>query len=133
LTGPSVGLPSLQAIFSTMPRSELKDILRRFRRVWQYQNQRLVHRLRWHHPGTVWAMDHVQSDQPIDGLYPYVLSVRDLASHYQLAWQPVPDCGAETTIAVLASLFLDHGPHLVLKSDNGSGFIAEDTGDLLTA
>jgi Spy/CpxP family protein refolding chaperone len=131
LTGPSVGTPTLEATFSTMPRSELKDILRRFRRVWQYQNQRLIHRLRWHHPGTVWAVDHVQPDQPIDGVYPYALSVRDLASHYQLAWQPVPDVGAETTIAVLASLFWKHGPPLVLKSDNGSAFIARDTGQLL--
>jgi hypothetical protein len=116
-----------------MPRSELQDILHRFRRVWQYQNQRLVHRLRWHHPGTVWAMDHVQPDQPIDGLYPYALSVRDLASHYQLAWQPVPDVTAETTNALLASLFWEHGPPLVLKSDNGSAFIARDTGKLLAA
>ncbi len=131
LTGPGVGIPTLWATFSNMPRSELKDILRRFRRVWQYQNQRLIHRLRWHHPGTVWAVDHVQPDQPIDGVYPYAISVRDLASHYQLAWQPVPDVGAETTIAVLASLFWEHGPPLVLKSDNGSAFIARETGDLL--
>jgi hypothetical protein len=131
LTGPSVGTPTLEATFSTMPRSELNDILCRFRRVWQYQNQRLIHRLHWHHPGTVWAMDHVQPDQPIDGVYPYAISVRDLASHYQLAWQPVPDVGAETTIAVLASLFREHGPPLVLKSDNGSGFIAAETGGLL--
>ena len=133
LTGPHVGTPTLQATFPTMPRSELKDILRRFRRVWRYQNQRLIHRLRWHHPGTVWAVDHVQPDRPIDGVYPYALSVRDLASHYQLAWQPVSDAGAETTIAVLASLFWEHGPPLVLKSDNGSAFIAGDTGDLLAA
>jgi Spy/CpxP family protein refolding chaperone len=116
-----------------MPRSELKDILRRFRRVWQYQNQRLIHRLRWHHSGTVWAVDHVQPDQPIDKMYPYAISVRDLASHYQLAWLPVPDVSAETTNTVLASLFWEHGPPLLLKSDNGSAFIAQDTGDLLAA
>jgi len=133
LTGPSVGIPTLKAIFPKMPRSELKDMLRRFRRVWQYQNQRLIHRLRWHQPGTVWAMDHVQPDKPIDGVYPYALSIRDLASHYQLAWQPVPDARAESTIAVLASLFWEHGPPLVLKSDNGPAFIAGDTGDLLAA
>ena len=131
VSGPSVGTPMLQATFPTMPRSEVKDMLRRYRRVWQYQNQRLIHRLRWHHPGTVWAVDHVQPDRSIDGMYPYVISVRDLASHYQLAWQPVPDVGAETTIAVLASLFWEHGPPLVLKSDNGSGFIAAETGGLL--
>jgi hypothetical protein len=131
LSGPSVGTPLLQAAFPTMPRSELKDMLRRYRRVWQYQNQRLIHRLRWHHPGTVWAVDHLQPERPIDGIYPYTISVRDLASHYQLAWQPVPDVGAECIIAVLASLFWEHGPPLVLKSDNGSGFIAAETGGLL--
>lgn len=131
LTGPSLGMPTLQATFPTMARRELKNILRRFRRVWQCQNQRLIHRLRWHHPGTVWAVDHVQPDQPIDGVYPYAISVRDLASHYQLAWHPVSDVGAQTTIAILASLFCNYGPPLVLKSDNGSGFIAQDTRHLL--
>ena len=28
---------------------------------------------------TVWAADHVQPDRPVDGKYPYILSVRDLA------------------------------------------------------
>jgi len=131
LTGPSVGTPMLQANFPTMPRSEVKDMLCRYRHVWQYQNQRLIHRLRWHHPGTVWAVDHLQPDRPIDGIYPYAISIRDLASHYQLAWQPVPDVGAESTTTVLASLFWEHGPPLVLKSDNGPGFIAAETGCLL--
>ena len=133
LIGPNVGVPSLQAVFPTLPRSELKDMLRRFRRVWQYQNQRLIHRLHWHRPGTVWAADHLQPDRPVDGKYPYVLSVRDLVSHYQLAWQPVPDVGAETTAAVLSSLFWEHGPPLVFKTDNGSGFIGQGTSGLLAA
>lgn len=114
-----------------MPHNELKDMLRRYRRVWRYQNQRLIHRLRWHHPGSVWAADHVQPDRSIDGKYPYILSVRDLASHYQLAWLPVSDVGAETTNAVLSSLFWEHGPPLVLKTDNGPGFIAAETRQML--
>jgi hypothetical protein len=126
-------MPTLQAEFPTMPHSELKDMLRRFRRVWQYQNQRLIHRLHWHHPGTVWAADHVEPDRPVDGKYPYILSVRDLASHYQLAWQPVSDVGADTTNTVLSSLIWEYGPPLVLKTDNGPGFIARDTRKLLAA
>jgi transposase InsO family protein len=132
-TGPNLGVPALRAEFPTMPRSELQDILRRFRRVWQRDNQRLVHRLRWRQPGAVWAADHVQPNSPIDNKYPYVLSVRDLASHNQITWQPVPDVGAETTAAVLRSLFWRHGPPLVFKSDNGSGFIGQVTGQLLAA
>ena len=57
-----------------------------------------------------------------------------MAKHHQAyAWQPVLDVGAETSIAVLASLFWKHGSPLVLKRDNGSAFIAGDTGDLLAA
>ena len=63
--------------------------------------------------------------QAIDGRWPYLLAVRDLASGCQLAWLPVLDETAETTIDALQWLFLEHGPPLVLKSDNGSGFIAE--------
>ena len=129
--GPRIGMPTLRAEFPIMSPSELEDILHRFRRVWKYQNQRLIHRLRWHHPGTVWAADHVHPDRPVDGRYPYILSVRDLASHYQLAWQPVPDVGADTTAAVLSSLIWEHGPPWVLKTDNGPGFIAWDTRKLL--
>lgn len=45
----------------------------------------------------------------------------------QLAWIPVLDESAESTMAVLQSLFLERGPPLVLKSDNGPGFVAEAT------
>lgn len=130
-TGPHVGMPTLRAEFPTMSHNELKDMLRRFRRVWRYQRQRLIHRLRWRHPGSVWAADHVQPDRPVDGEYPYILSVRDLASHYQLAWQPLSDVGADTTNAALSSLIWEHGPPLVLKTDNGPGFIAAETRQML--
>jgi hypothetical protein len=44
-----------------------------------------------------------------------------------LAWLPVADEKAETILPILRDLFLEHGPPLVLKSDNGSAFIAEAT------
>ena len=130
-TGPGIGVPTLRAQFPTMPRSEIQDILRRFRRVWRKDQWRIIHRLRWHQPGAVWAADHLQPDQPIDDQYPYALVVRDLASHFQLAWLPVPDNKASSTIAILARLFQIHGPPLVLKTDNGSAFIARKTRTLL--
>ena len=52
-------------------------------------NGRLLHVLHWHRPGAVWAMDHTEPPTPIDGRWPHVLAVRDLASHMQLAWLPV--------------------------------------------
>ena len=69
-------------------------------------------------------MDHAEPPPAIDGRWPYILAVRDLASGCQLAWLPVLDETAETTIDALQWLFLEHGPPLVLKSDNGSGFIS---------
>jgi transposase InsO family protein len=53
-----------------------------------------------------------------------LLAVRDLASGFQLAWLPVADESARTAADVLVALFGTHGPPLVLKSDNGSAFIA---------
>jgi hypothetical protein len=114
-----------------MPYGELRDMLHRIRYLWRRRRRRLLHRLKWHRPGAVWAADHVQPKRPVDGKYPYALSVCDLASHYQIAWLPVPDVGADTTAAALGSLFWQHGPPLVLKSDNGSGFIASDTTGML--
>jgi transposase InsO family protein len=78
-------------------------------------------------------MDHTQPPEPIDGRYPRVLTVRDLASGMQLAWQPVPDETAVATVAVVLSLFRKYGAPLVLKSDNGSAFKSEDFAKLLAS
>jgi hypothetical protein len=45
---------------------------------------------------------------PVAGQLLYVLSVRDLASGYQLCWLPVPAARAAVTKAVLALLFAEH-------------------------
>ena len=47
------------------------------------------------HGGTVWAVDFAQAPQPIDGVYPYLLAVRDLASSKQLLWLPVEHADSE--------------------------------------
>jgi hypothetical protein len=75
----------------------------------------------------VWAIDFSEARHPIDGVYPYLLAVRDLASHRQLAWQPVASEKAAEVVPTLRQLFAEHGPPLVLKSDNGSAFIAHLT------
>jgi transposase InsO family protein len=41
-----------------------------------------------------------------------------------LTWLSVLDESAETTINALHGLFQEHGAPLVLKSDNGAGFIS---------
>lgn len=129
--GPSIGVPTLREAFPDLARAELEDIYRRYRRVWRKRNQQSIHVLRWTRPGAVWAMDFHGPRDPIDGLYPNLLAVRDLASGRQLLWLPTRDMTAATTIAALASLFVLHGTPLVLKSDNGSAFIDGDLQKLL--
>ena len=133
VTGPAVGLPALRPLFPQVPRCILADLLSRYRRVWRRRYCRKGYRLTWHVPGAVWAMDFSEAPHPIDGASEYLFAVRDLASHYQLAWIPVPDQKAETVLPLLWQLFQEHGPPLVLKSDNGSAFIAETLTSFLAA
>ena len=124
VTGPSVGIPALRALFPDVPRCILEDLLTRYRRVWRRRYCQRGYRLTWHRPGRVWAMDHSDPLHPVDGVYPHLFAIRDLASHQQLGWIPVNTENADETLTALDELFQCHGPPLVLKSDNGSAFIA---------
>jgi transposase InsO family protein len=132
-TGPSIGVPTLRAAFRTMARGELVDLKRRWRRVLRKRYKGSVYRLEWPRAGAVWAMDHAEPPHPVDGEYPYLLAVRDLASGCQLAWLPQREANAAGTSDALRALFVEHGPPLVIKSDNGPPFIAELTEQTLTA
>jgi transposase InsO family protein len=133
VTDAALSLPTFQAQFPGLARREAQDLLLRFRCHCRQDNQRLLYVLHWHHPGTVWATDHVQPPFPVDGCYPYLLAVRDLASGQTLCWLPVESQDAQTTIGVLYALFSLFGRPLVLKFDNGSGFIADATRRFLHA
>ena len=131
--GPHAGVPQLRRTFPDVARSELAELKTAEQR--RRRERRAVHtrELRWDRSGAVWAMDYAEPPTPIDGLYHALFSVRDLASGKQLAWLPVPAATAEHAAAALEALFLEHGPPLVLKCDNGAPFIAERTQDLLAA
>jgi transposase InsO family protein len=131
LTGPSVGLPALRRLFPHMSLCVLAELISRYRRVWRRRYSKRGFQLDWRRAGTVWAMDHSEACYPVDGVYPYPFAVRDLASKCQLAWHPCRTERAAEVIPVLTELFEQHAPPLVLKSDNGSAFIAEDTVRLL--
>jgi transposase InsO family protein len=131
--GPATGVPTLRACFPTLARAELEDLVRRYRRVWRKRNQQALHVLHWQVPGAVWAMDFSQATYRVEGKDRYLLAVRDLASGQQLLWWPTPAINTEETRAALALLFAEHGPPLVLKTDNGSPFCAADTLDFLRA
>jgi transposase InsO family protein len=129
--GPATGLPTLRASFPDMLRAELEDLLRRYRRVWRRRYHEAMHVLSWQVPGSVWAIDFTEAPAAIDGLFPYLLAVRDLASGRQLLWLPVRGADGQEARRALALLFAVHGAPLVLKSDNGSPFDADSTRALL--
>jgi transposase InsO family protein len=122
--GPAIGVPALREAFPQMLRAELEDLLKRYRRVWRKRNYEPIRVLHWQLPGRVWAIDFTGPCPPVDGRYPYLLAVRDLASGQQLLGLPVAEATAAVAANALASLFLIHGAPLVLKSDNGSTFTA---------
>jgi len=124
LLGPRAGLPTLLALCPEMARREIQDLLRRYRRVWKRRHRLLMHVLHWQRSGAVWATDYAEPPLAVDGCFGRMLAVRDLASGVQLSWLPVADESARTAADVLVALFRTHGPPLVLKSDNGSAFIA---------
>lgn len=129
--GATTPLSALRAAFPDVPRCDLKEILSRYRRVQQRKHQRHQSRLHWQRPGTVWAADFKERREPIEGRYGWILAVKDLPSRCQLAWLPVETADADTVKAAYARLFEEHGPPLVLKSDNGGAFRDEGTKQLL--
>ena len=129
--GPAIGVPTLQACFAGMPRAELAELLCLYRRGWRRRHHQALHVLHWQVPGSVWAMDFAEAPAPVDGMYRYLLAVRDLASGQQLLWLPLAHATADEAIPALASLFALYGAPLVLKTDNGSPFCAGATLDFL--
>jgi transposase InsO family protein len=141
LTGPGIGVPTLQEQFRGVARSELADLLRRYRAVCRVRFVAYRRVLHWQTPGRIWAADFTEpscsgragSLPPIAGHHPYLLAVRDLASGLTLAWEPLSDLTEEVTQAALRRLFTLHGAPLVLKVDNGSAFRAQPFQEFLQA
>jgi transposase InsO family protein len=129
--GPALGVPALREAFPELLRAELADLLARYRRVWRKRHQEPLRVLHWHGIGRVWAIDFTGPLAAIEGHYPYLLAVRDLASGRQLLWQPCAEATAAVAAAALTELFREHGAPLVLKSDNGSTFTAGTVADLI--
>jgi len=126
LMGPHATLTALQHVFPQVARGALENLLERGRRL--YHRHKLWHlrSLRWTRPGTVWAMDFAEAPAPIDGVYRYLLLIRDLASGRMLLTLPCTSQSAAITLDALRTLFLWCGTPLVLKMDNGSAFIADE-------
>lgn len=129
--GAGLSVPALRVQFPDMARAELDRLVKDYRVQWRADHCRSLRTLHWLRPGAIWGMDFAQAPFLIDGIYPYLLAVRDLASGKQLLWRPVLSDSAAVVIAELVPLFLAYGTPWVLKSDNGPAFRAAETKALL--
>jgi hypothetical protein len=129
LVGPPLSLATLKHYLPLESPAALEAARRRLKRLCVREDRVNLMTLRWNRPGAVWAMDFFYATLPIDGLFKYVLVVRDLASGYQLLTLPTRDREASTVVAALRFLFAAYGPPLVLKSD--IEFDADLTAELL--
>lgn len=130
---PRTSVRALMKRHSRLGRREAEELVGRFRSLCTTRHRREIQTLTWHVPGAVWAVDFSDAGLLIDGTYPHLLLVRDLASGYELLTLPCRDQEAETVRAALTALIVAEGPPLVIKSDNGGGFIAGTIQDLLAA
>lgn len=131
--GPATPLAGLRAAFPHLRRADLADVLQRFRRVARRRRDRRQSRLEWRRSGAVWAADFKERREPLEGRYGWLLSMKDLASGFQLAWEPLAEATSQAVCAMYTRLFVEHGPPLILKSDNGKQFTADETKALLAA
>jgi len=129
--GPATPLAAVRRAFPDVRRADLAELHTRFRRIHRRLRERYRSRLVWKVPGTVWAADFKERREPIEGVYRYLLSVKDLGSRCQLLWEPLPAADADAVGILYERLFQQYGPPLVMKADNGSQFKADETKDLL--
>jgi transposase InsO family protein len=130
---PRLGVPTLRAQHPDLGRREIEELSARARSVLTTRRRDLVEALTWTQPGSVWAVDFSDVGLDIEGTYTYLLLVRDLATGYELLALPCRAQDAATVRAALSALFKREGAPLVLKADNGGGFIAAAVADLLAA
>jgi transposase InsO family protein len=116
----AIGMPSLKRLFPELPRTTLQQIRAQYIAAHDGSTELLT----WSTPGTVWAADYTDVPCPIDGRFPHVLCVRDLASSFELLCWPVENADADNTLRALQCLSIAFGLPLVFKTDNGSHFIA---------
>ena len=92
------------------------------RRLWL--NDGSCIRLRPERPGHVWSYDFVE-DITRNGIKYRMLNVIDEFSRECLAMVPQRRFRSDDVLAVLADLFIEHGPPAHIRSDNGPEFAAK--------
>ncbi len=131
LTGPETGVTVLKKVFPEIPLINIKWILEEYRREYYIDRRSYCKSLIWNTANTVWAIDFTEIKKKIEGEYKYVLIFRDLCTGKILMALPCKSQCSNIVINALKFLFYHNGRPLVLKSDNGSAFIAEEVSKYL--
>jgi transposase InsO family protein len=132
LVGPCGSVEYVWEQFPEVARAVIEELVRSFKKELGDARKAALLACTWTKPGTVWAADWTAPDFPLDGgRYPQALVVRDLASGCILLAFPAERTSAGLAAFALDCLFALYGAPLVLKTDNGPEFIAEDFRKLL--
>jgi len=129
--GPGTSVATLTGHCPGLGRNEAAKLLNDWRWQCREEHYATVRALHWKQPGTVWAMDHTRPPRSVDGLYPYILLVRDLASHFQVGAMPQAAATGRAVADALIDLFERHGAPLVLKFDNHGAFTGREVREVL--
>lgn len=111
-------------------RRELRALTETLRRELAQRRRAELRQITWHVPGLVWSLDDAELARLAH--HPLRLhQVQDLASRYKFTpWVGERVLG-ETVAVRLEQLFLQHGPPLVLKRDNGSNLNQQAVDEVL--
>ena len=104
---------------SQISRRDLEVLTETVRRELLQQHQAELCHLTWQVPGLVWSLDDAELARFADHKL-HLHQVQDLASRYKFTPLVGEQVLGETVALHLEQLFLQHGPPLVLKRDNGS-------------
>ncbi len=128
-----ISVSTLKEAYPAVGRAQLRDLLRRYRRVCVKRGRRALATLEWMVPGAVWAMDFGEIQGGVEDVGKYLLVIRDLASGATLESRMFAAPDATSVCLALRALIALHGAPLVIKCDNGSCFLAEMTKEMLAA
>lgn len=111
-------------------RRDLETLTETVRQAFAQQRQADLCRVTWHVPGLVWSLD----DAELARVSSHALrlhQVQDLASRYKFPPWVGEQILGEAVALRLEQLFVQHGPPLVLKRDNGSNLNQQAVDTLL--
>jgi transposase InsO family protein len=111
-------------------RRDLRALTRTVRREMAHQHQAELRHITWQVPGLVWSLDDAELVRFADHKL-YLHQVQDLASRYKFTPWVGKQMLGETVAVHLEELFLQHGPPLVLKRDNGSNLNQQAVDEVL--